>query len=284
MNDIKQKVCQFLKLHLEVRYSDSEIEELTNYILKSDIFKNEYMVELVNSRSIQMVFSPIVSEVLKGIPIQYILHEAYFMDLVLYVDESVLIPRPETEELVFWIQSDHKYKTKMKLWDVGTGSGCMAIHLKKCFPDWNISALDIDVDALNVAKVNANKYETQIEFLELDFLSIEASEYPEINILVSNPPYIGQHEKHLMSTGTLAFEPSKALFPIGDDHLVFYKHLADFGQKKLSQYGYIYCELNEYYSDQIYEIFKQSGYQDIEVKMDLQGKARMLRCRKERND
>lgn len=87
-----------------------------------------------------------------------------------------------------------------------------------------------------------------------------------------------------MSTGTLSFEPSKALFPIGDDHLVFYKHLADYGQKKLSQYGYIYCELNEYYSNQIYEIFKQSGYQDIEVKMDLQGKARMLRCRKERND
>lgn len=168
MNDIKQKVCQFLKLQLAVRYNDDEIEELTNYILKSDIFKNEYMVELVNSRSIQTVFSPIVSEVLKAIPIQYILQEAYFMDLVLYVDESVLIPRPETEELVFWIQSDHKYKTKMKLWDVGTGSGCMAIHLKKCFPDWNISALDIDVDALNVAKVNANKYETQIEFLELD--------------------------------------------------------------------------------------------------------------------
>jgi release factor glutamine methyltransferase len=284
MKNIGQKVCQFLKLHLEVRYNDSEIEELTNYILKSDIFKNEYMVELVNSRSIQMVFSPIVSEVLKGIPIQYILHEAYFMDLVLYVDESVLIPRPETEELVFWIQSDHKYKTKMKLWDVGTGSGCMAIHLKKCFPDWSISALDIDVDALNIAKGNADKYETQIEFLELDFLNFDTSEYPEINILVSNPPYIGRHEKHLMSTGTLSFEPSKALFPIGDDHLVFYKHLADFGQKKLSQYGYIYCELNEYYSDQIYEIFKQSGYQDIEVKMDLQGKARMLRCRKERND
>ncbi len=284
MNDIKQKVCQFLISQLSGKYNDSKIEELTNYILKSDVFKNEYMVELVNTRSVQTIFSPIVSEILKGMPIQYILHEAYFMGLVLYVDETVLIPRPETEELVFWIQSDHKYKSKMKLWDVGTGSGCMAIHLKKCFPDWSISALDIDVDALNVAKVNADKYETEIEFLELDFLNIDASEYPEINILVSNPPYIGHHEKHLMSTGTLSFEPSKALFPIGDDHLVFYKHLADYGQKKLSQFGYIYCELNEYYSDQIYEIFKQSGYQEIEVKMDLQGKARMLRCRKGRND
>lgn len=92
---------------------------------------------------------------------------------------------------------------------------------KKCFPEWSITGLDIDFDALNVAKGNANKYETQIEFLELDFLNFDATEYPEINILVSNPPYIGQHEKHWMSTGTLSFEPSKALFPIGDDHLVF---------------------------------------------------------------
>lgn len=283
MNDVKQKVCQFLKLQLAVRYNDSEIEELTNYILKSDVFKNKYLVYLINDRPIQTIFSPIVSEMLKGIPIQYILHEAYFMGLVLYVDESVLIPRPETEELVFWIQSDHKYKSKMNLWDVGTGSGCIAIHLKKCFPDWSITGLDIDVDALNVAKGNANKYETQIEFLELDFLNINSSEYPEINILVSNPPYIGYHEKHLMSTSTLTFEPSKALFPIGDDHLIFYKHLADYGQKKLSQDGFIYCELNEYYSDQIYQIFKEYNFLDIEIKMDLQGKARMLRCRKVRS-
>jgi len=284
MNDIKQKVCQFLKLQLAVRYNDSEIEELTNYILKSDVFKNKYLVDFVNDRPVQTIFSPIVSKILIGIPIQYILHEAYFMDLVLYVNESVLIPRPETEELVYWVKTDHRYRSKLKIWDVGTGSGCIAIYLKKCFPDWSVTGIDISPTTLLVANRNALKYDTPIDFLEIDFLNIDASDYSEMDILISNPPYIGHHEKHLMSTETVAFEPSIALFALGDDHLIFYKHLANYGQKKLSHNGYIYCELNEFYADQIFQIFKEYDFQDIEIKSDLQGKSRMLRCRKIRND
>lgn len=280
MNDIKQKVCQFLISQLYMKYNDSKIGELTNFILKSDIYKNEYMVDLLNGRPVQKIFSTIVSKILKGIPIQYILHEAYFMDLVLYVDECVLIPRPETEELVFWVQTDHRYRSKLKIWDVGTGSGCIAIYLKKHFPDWSVTGIDISATSLLIANRNALKYDAPVEFLEIDFLNIGASDYPEMDILISNPPYIGHHEKHLMSTETVAFEPSIALFPLGDDSLIFYKHLAEYGQKKLSHNGYIYCELNEFYAEQIFQIFKQSGYQDLEMKLDLQSKSRMLRGRK----
>ncbi len=213
----------------------------------------------------------------KGVPIQYITGWEYFFDRKFKVNSNVLIPRPETEELVYWIIQDYKNeKDSNKCLDVGTGSGIIPIILKSQFDHWHCCGIDISETALEVARENAKIYDTEINFIEHNFLSEDFSWSDVVNLIVSNPPYIGYDESQKMKSNVLDHEPHLALF--AEDPLIFYKHICRFSKQKLSATGSIYLELNEYYADEIKALYS-SHFEDVVLKNDLQGKPRMLRAR-----
>jgi release factor glutamine methyltransferase len=199
-------------------------------------------------------------------PVQYVLREAWFCGLKFYVDENVLIPRPETEELVEWVAEENKV-TRCNILDVGTGSGCIAIALKKKIPGAKVYACDVSEPALEIARKNAAANETTVEFLHIDILDREARKrLPEIDIIVSNPPYIPVSEKSSMKENVTSYEPHLALFVDEKDPLTFYKAIAEIPVK------IIYAEVHEDLAGQTAALFRTS-----EVRTDMQGKQRMIR-------
>ena len=179
------------------------------------------------------------------IPIQYIVGETAFYGLIYKVDKNVLIPRPETEELVEWIVKNHKNKQFINILDVGTGSGCIAISLAKNLPNATVSALDISDEALNVAKNNAEINQVTVEFIQADILKIEKLEN-NFDIIVSNPPYVRELEKAQMQQNVLSNEPHIALFVENENPLLFYDKIAELEKKYLTQNGVFYFEINQY--------------------------------------
>jgi len=219
-------------------------------------------------------------------PVQYITNEAWFAGMKLYVDRSVLIPRPETEELVEWILKEFRMlrrspfgqNVRCKILDVGTGSGCIAIALKKNLPAAEVWACDVSDEALNIARMNADALQAAIDFVPLDFLNKEQrKQLPQVDVIVSNPPYVPQKDKTEMRKNVVDFEPSAALFVPDNDPLIFYSAIADFGKGKLSSKGVIYVEIHEGLGAQIRKLFQEKGYGFIEIKKDLQGKDRMAK-------
>lgn len=216
----------------------------------------------------------------KSEPIQYILNEAWFYDIPFYVNKSVLIPRPETEELVDWIIKDHKEKQDLSILDIGTGSGCIPIILKRKIPHSKVSSCDISSDALLVAQKNARKHKTEIEFVQLDFLNEENwSAFPKADIIVSNPPYIPQKEKSLMHDNVLAHEPHLALFVTDNNPLIFYAAIAAASKLILKDNGTIYVELFEGLGSETQLLFENHGFNVI-LKKDIQGKDRFIKALK----
>lgn len=219
-------------------------------------------------------------------PVQYITNEAWFAGMKLYVDRSVLIPRPETEELVEWILKEFRMlrrspfgqNVRCKILDVGTGSGCIAIALKKNLPAAEVWACDVSDEALNIARMNADALQAAIDFVPLDFLNKEQrKQLPQVDVIVSNPPYVPQKDKTEMRKNVVDFEPSAALFVPDNDPVIFYSAIADFGKGKLSSKGVIYVEIHEGLGAQIRKLFQEKGYGFIEIKKDLQGKDRMAK-------
>jgi len=213
-------------------------------------------------------------------PIQYIINEACFAGMIFYVDTNVLIPRPETEELVEWILKDVARETsdEKKILDVGTGSGCIAIALKTKIQDAEIWACDVSDEALNIARMNADALNTTIDFVPINFLDEEQrKQLPNVNIIVSNPPYVPQKDKAEMKKNVVEYEPTNALFVPDNDPLVFYNAIADFGKEKLNEGGNIYVEIHENMGEQVKNLFNSKGYRSVELKKDLQGKERMIK-------
>lgn len=224
----------------------------------------------------------IAAELINNRPIQYVLGEAWFMDMKLRVDESVLIPRPETEELVQWIIDDIKTSgnKEVSLFDIGTGSGCIPIAVRKKLPQVAVSAVDVSNEALQVAILNSIEQKVLIDFLQLDFLNeTEWNHLGKYNIIVSNPPYIKQSEESSMNENVLKFEPHLALFVPDEDALKFYKAIATFSKQHLKTNGSIYVEINEALGVETVELFKSSGFNEVLLKKDMQGKDRMVRAR-----
>lgn len=212
-------------------------------------------------------------------PIQYIIHEAWFYDVPFYVNPNVLIPRPETEELVYWIIKDYMNANKPpQILDIGCGSGCIAVTLKRKLPKAQITGCDISKAALSVTKINAEKYKCSLQLLQLNFLN-EASwnDLPDAAIIVSNPPYIPVSEKKQLALHVTAHEPELALFVPDDDPLIFYKKIAAFGKQKLRKSGAIYIEIHEAFGNEVVRLFKEQGY-EIELRKDLQQKERMAKA------
>ncbi len=214
----------------------------------------------------------------KAEPIQYILNEAWFYDIPFYVNKSVLIPRPETEELVDWIIKDHQQKQDLSILDIGTGSGCIPVILKRKMPQAEVSSCDISTAALEVAQKNARKHKTEIEFIQSDFLNIENwSSFKKTDVIVSNPPYIPQKEKGFMHDNVLAHEPHLALFVEDNNPLVFYAAIAKAGSILLNEGGLIYVEIFEGLGNETLLLFEKQGYNTL-MKKDMQGKSRMIKA------
>ncbi len=211
-------------------------------------------------------------------PVQYILNEAWFCGLKFYVDKHVLIPRPETEELVEWIITHCKFPVdELNILDIGTGSGCIPISLKRRIRKAGVWSCDISREALSVAKRNADSLGTDVHFVELNFLDREHRDrLPSFDIIVSNPPYVPEKDKETMKANVLNYEPHEALFVMDNDPLIFYREIAAFGKTHLKKNGFIYTEIHEGLAESTIAVFQSAGYSS-ELKTDMQKKDRMLR-------
>jgi release factor glutamine methyltransferase len=219
-----------------------------------------------------------------GEPVQYIAGHAWFYGLKFKVNQDVLIPRPETEELVEWILSDVKLMdfNKVRILDIGTGSGCIAVVLKKHLGERaDITAMDISTGALQVASDNSRTMEAEINFCRRDFLLEGIEGLGQFDIIVSNPPYISKEIAGEKIIHQLKYEPNEALFPVGPDPDIFYKKISEVGGDSLNEGGSCYLELNEFRAQQIEDSFKKLPWGQREVRIDLQGMPRMLKTVKE---
>lgn len=222
-------------------------------------------------------FDEIINRLLNHEPVQYILNESWFCNLPFYVDKNVLIPRQETEELVEWIISDVQFPIDtLSILDVGTGSGCIAIALKRRMRKAEVWACEVSGAALKIATRNSEALGTPVHFVKLDFLdAIQRNQLPSFDIIVSNPPYIPLDEKSFLAANVRDFEPHDALFVPDNNATLFYEALADFGMSHLKKGGKIYAEIHENYSSQVISAFKNFNPY---LKKDMQGKSRMIRA------
>ena len=217
----------------------------------------------------------------KNEPVQYVLGEAWFAGMKFKVNKNVLIPRPETEELVDWIvKESQKLKVKSEnIIDIGTGSGCIPIAIKKKLPSANVSAIDVCSEALFTAIENATELKAEVDFKLLDFLDESKwDELSQYDIIVSNPPYIKQSEINTMHERVKEFEPHLALFVPDNDALLFYKKLSDFAIKHLKPSGSLFVEINEALGEQVVNLFGMDGFKNIELRKDMQEKNRMIKA------
>ncbi len=228
-----------------------------------------------------------IEQLSKGIPVQYVVGKAYFYDSFFKVNKSVLIPRAETEQLVYECVKMCKNRGEsLTILDIGTGSGCIALSIAKECKTSDVTGIDISLDALKTANDNKNTLKIQnVIFKELDFLNeknwnILSDDNKKIDIIVSNPPYIKEEEKKLMSTSTLLYEPETALFPKGKDYLIFYKKIINFASKSLSPNGVVLCEINEFSSLDLINILKINTDFEWKIMNDLQDKPRILKLNK----
>ena len=223
----------------------------------------------------------ITMELLQSRPVQYVLEEAWFMGMKLSVNKNVLIPRPETEELVEWIIDDIKKfgNEDISLLDIGTGSGCIPIAIRKKLPTAAVSAIDVSHDALQVAILNSIQQNALVDFLQLDFLDEkEWHQLGKYHLIVSNPPYIKISEEKSMDQNVLKFEPHLALFVPNEDALLFYKAIAKFSLTHLKPGGRVYVEINEALGKDVVRLFEENEFSEVILKKDMQGKDRMVKA------
>ena len=218
-------------------------------------------------------------------PIQYILGETEFYGLPFIVDKNVLIPRPETEELVAWIIKDNQNKEATIL-DIGTGSGCIAITLAHQLSNTKVNAIDVSKDALKIARQNALNNKVNVNFIKVDVLQFENSKELQVHkeskfdIIVSNPPYVRASEKELMKPNVLRYEPEVALFVEDEDPLLFYRRIVQLSKDYLKREGLLFFEINEYLGEDMKEMLEVEGFSNIEIKKDIFEKDRMIKCKK----
>jgi release factor glutamine methyltransferase len=262
-----------------VNITDLVMEQITGW-KKIDRILNKNVPLLPNKIEILEKYT---EELLAYKPIQYVLGEAWFYGMHFYVNEHVLIPRPETEELVQWAigtidNSKRAMQKNITVLDVGTGSGCISISLKKNLPFAEVYACDISQHALNVAEKNAIMHDTVIQLLQIDFLDKRQwNTLPQVDIIISNPPYVPLNEKETLAANVVLYEPHVALFVENNDPLIFYKAIADFAKEKMKPGGKVYTEIHERLASDVQQVFVEKDLSSLEVKTDMQGKTRMIR-------
>lgn len=268
---------------LQSIYPPQEAEEISYRLLDSLLSFTKIDIALNSEAQVsgeqEEVLNLAVDRLLKNEPLQYVLGVADFYDLTFKVNTSVLIPRPETEELVKLIIDHHKHSSASIL-DIGTGSGCIPISLKKNIPNAKVSACDISQDALALAKENAVLNTLDVDFFHCDILDEKNWPRGDYDVIVSNPPYVLQSEKELMRDNVLAYEPHLALFVDDDDPLIFYSTIAKYALNSLKVGGSLYFEINEAYGAQTIKMLKAQNYVDISLHQDIFGKERMVSARR----
>lgn len=274
---------------LDALYEKEEVDRFF-FILTESYYKVSRLKLAMEPHFVVQDFKPILNALAllkKQQPIQYILGKTEFYGLPFKVNQHTLIPRPETEELVAWIVAKFRIQnSELRILDIGTGSGCIAIALAHQLPHAKIYALDISTEALEVAKYNAKLNNVTIEFIEADILTFqegslkaEAGFHSELkfDIIVSNPPYIREEEKQYMKPNVLDNEPHLALFVQDSDPLLFYKVIAKFAASNLTENGALFFEINEYLGNDMIQLLVKHHFNTIELKQDMFRKDRMIK-------
>ena len=264
-----------IKLELLDNLHGSDESASIMKILLLDLLDKEVAFKLENLTTEEtIILDNALQKVLNDEPVQYITGKSWFYGLEFFVDQRVLIPRPETEELVeIAIDFAKKYGYKNVL-DIGTGSGCIAVTIKKNLPDLDVVTLDVSEDAIATARLNAKFHNTDIRFYKDDILDLNVKFIEKFDLIISNPPYIEQSERSRMSASTLKYEPELALF--SDNALQFYRAILDFSKIHISVKGSILIECNEFFANEILDLAIHIGYSSAKLQKDIQGKNRML--------
>lgn len=264
---------------LEPLYGNGEARAITDYVLdvcfglsKADILCGA-VDEMTAEKTAEL--NKIFNRLTEGEPVQYVLGRAEFSGRWFNVRPSVLIPRPETEELCAWITADNKASCSPKVLDIGTGSGCIAITLQLDMPESKVTAWDISADALDVARENAQLLGANVNFVKQDALN--AKPEGEWDVIVSNPPYICEKEKKDMAVNVLEHEPHTALFVPDTDPLLFYRAITRLAVQTLSKGGRLYFEINPIYADDTCHMMRAEGMTAVELRSDMYGKQRMAK-------
>ncbi len=276
-----QTIIDYIKKELKPFYPDSEIKSFIRLILEYVCKIKPYEISICKDKKISSNERAEIERIVDCLkdykPVQYILGETEFFGLPFKVNKSVLIPRPETEELVELILENHP-EGNLQILDVGTGSGCIAISLAKNMPDSKVYAIDISEEALFVAKENAIRHQATVQFYQQDILT-ELSpgiDTKKFDIIVSNPPYITPEEKAIMHDNVMKYEPHTALFVPQDNPLLFYEKIAGIGHILLNTNGRLYFEINALYGRETCEMMKKSGYKEVKLFQDISGNDRMV--------
>jgi len=278
-----KSTIQYIEKELAGLYPPAEIEGFKRIIFET-VFGWSFTEQVLKE---QETILPVDFERIKSVifrlknsePIQYIFGETEFFGLKLKVNSSVLIPRPETEELVEWVVKT-ELSENCKVLDIGTGSGCIAIAIKSHLKNADVSGIDISVEALETARMNAIENGLEINFYSADIFNMKNFEGEKFDVIVSNPPYIRESEKVLMHSNVLNYEPEIALFVSDNDPLKYYRAIAIFAKRNLHENGKLFFEINENLGSEIITLVKQHGFHSVDIRNDLSGKNRMLRCRK----
>ncbi|MFT3844604.1 MAG: peptide chain release factor N(5)-glutamine methyltransferase [Lacibacter sp.] len=285
-----QQAYQFLVDQLQSIYDKNEAAAITELVLEKLTGLNRKQSADASSQLLddEAKLKEMTTELLQHRPVQYVLNEAWFYDLKFEVNESVLIPRPETEELVDWVIKDVKsQKLKVKsennlsalsILDIGTGSGCIPITIKKKLPDADVLAIDVSSEAVQTASENAKLNEVEVRFQTVDFLNEDNwKKLDNYDFIISNPPYIKSSEAETIHKNVLEHEPHTALFVPDEDALLFYRKIADFALQHLNKNGAVYVEINQLLGKETSALFEQKGFA-VELRKDMSGNERMIKA------
>jgi release factor glutamine methyltransferase len=270
---------KFIKTVLSSYYQQNEISGLTRILLEDILFIEPQNIYIYPNQLLLESQELLMQQVLERLknyePIQYIAGFTWFAGMKFNVNRSVLIPRPETEELVEWMKTEHL--SIKDILDIGTGSGCIAITLKSYFADACVDALDISDAAIKIASANAEMNKMNVDFYTKDILALP--DMPrQYEVIVSNPPYVMYSEKKLMQQNVLQFEPETALYVTDENPLLFYEQILLFCRKSLKPEGFLYFEINEQKADAMKKILIDYGFRNVVIKKDIHGKDRMIRA------
>ena len=258
-------------------YDAPEAEEIAAWL--AEAYYGIGRKELVLNQEIDAAsfdLQAVLSRINAHEPVQYVIGKSYFYGLEFWVNNAVLIPRPETEELVALVLKKVANNQSIKLLDVGTGSGCIAVTLAKKLPKAVVSAYDVSAEAIEVAQKNAEFNGVKVAFEVVDILKKHSQVEAPYDVIVSNPPYIEKSEAATMRPNVLDYEPRLALFVENPDPLLFYKAIADFGLKNLKPNGQLFFEINEAFGEATAEVLRQRNYHSVEIHQDIYRKNRMI--------
>lgn len=276
-----QTAINHILSELKGLYPETEIKSFSYLIIEklTGFSRTEIIVNknTLFSDEQHHVIETFIEKLKKNVPIQYILGETEFFGLTFNVNESVLIPRPETEELVEWIRSENNRSADLNILDIGTGSGCIAISLRHEFPNASVHAFDISEQALNTARSNAERNKLDVTFSRTDILNAPETEQ-RWDIIVSNPPYVTEQEKSSILPNVLEHEPHLALFVPDNDPLLFYRSIALFAKQHLQPQGKLYFEINRTFGVETVELLTNLGFCNVELRKDISGNDRMVRA------